>query len=119
VEGEALDALMADRVVGRDGFPTGAVPNFNAKGLDSLGLGGFGQGEGHVVEVEGEDGVSEEFEADGGVEEAVGFVDGFGGEVYFGAIFREGDALETFFTGVGDSHVHAAVGEREQARIGG
>ena len=82
-------------------------------------LGGFVEAEGHVVEIEGEDGVAEEFEADGGVEEAVGFVDGFGGEVDLGAFFGEGEALEAFFAGVGDAHASAAVGEREHAGVGG
>ena len=82
-------------------------------------LGGFVEGDGHVVEVECEDGVAEEFEADGGVEEAVGFVDGFGGEVDFGALFGERDALEAFFAGVGDAHGCAAIGEREHAGVGG
>ena len=34
--GEALDALVADGVVGGDGFPGGAVPHFDAEGLDVL-----------------------------------------------------------------------------------
>ena len=63
---------------------------------DALVRVGLREGEGHVVEVEGEGGVAEEFEADGGVEEAVGFVHGFGGEVDFCAILDEGDALEAF-----------------------
>jgi hypothetical protein len=71
------------------------------------------------VEVEGEDGVAKEFEADGGVEEAVGFVDGFGREVDFGAFSGEGDVLEAFFAGVGNAHGCAAVGEREHAGVGG
>jgi len=39
-------------------------------------LGGLVERESHVVEVESEDGVAKQFEADGGVEEAIGFVDG-------------------------------------------
>ena len=71
------------------------------------------------MEIESEDGVAEKFEADGGVEEAVGLVDGFGGEVNLGAFFGERDVLEAFFAGVGNAHGSAAVGEREHPSVGG
>ena len=34
--GEAFDALVADGVACGDGFPTGAVPDFDAEGLNVL-----------------------------------------------------------------------------------
>lgn len=71
------------------------------------------------MKVEGENGIAEEFEADGSVEEAVGLVDGFGGEVNLRAFFGERDALESFFACVGDAHGCAAIGEREHAGVGG
>jgi len=37
--GEALDTFVADGVVGDDGFPCGAVPDFDAEGLDLLAIG--------------------------------------------------------------------------------
>src|ERR1700733_9797906 len=95
---------------------SGRIVSFPAGGLL---LGGFIEGGGHVVEIESEDGVAEKFEADGGVEEAVGLVDGFGGEVNLGAFFGERDVLEAFFAGVGNAHGCAAVGEREHAGVGG
>src|SRR5579872_7335589 len=95
---------------------SGRSVSFPAGGLL---LGGFIEGEGHVVEIESEDGVAEKFESDGGVEEAVGLVDGFGGEVDLSAFFGERDVLEAFFAGVGDAHGCAAVGEREHAGVSG